>query len=95
MSTKVYGASDDLVEVDGDVHGEVNVDDCLLIFSDGTLLHIMWGGPKRALGIWKITVIHRGTLLKEIAPCEVETDDNYSDVAHFLDGLEWAYSATE
>ena len=47
MPTKCYGASDDLVEVEGDVNGEVGsygTDDrdrgVLMIFSDGTLLEV-------------------------------------------------------
>lgn len=48
MSTKIYGASDDLIEFEGDVR---------------------------------------------IDQCVDEDADMYSDVAHFKDGLKWAYAA--
>ena len=52
MSTKVYGASDDLVEFEGDLNGEVNffnndheAEDIglLVAFSDGTILLVSYG----------------------------------------------------
>lgn len=50
MATKVYGASDDLIEFDGDLRGEVGcygTDEkehgVLVVFSDGTLLDIQYG----------------------------------------------------
>ena len=57
MATKVYGASDDLIEFDGDVTGEVGhfgTDDNergdLIIFSDGTLLEIKYGKADLFMG---------------------------------------------
>ena len=100
MSSKVYGASDDLIEFDGDVTGEVGhfgTDDNergdLIIFSDGTLLEIKYG--KADMGIWGITGIKAGDLFDRIDPCNDEDADPYSDIAHFKDGLKWAYVATE
>lgn len=99
MTTKVYGASDDLVEVEGDIDGEVckyETDDTdrgvLLVFSDGTLLDVKYG--KSDLGLWGITLIKKGDLFDKIEPATDE-DDNYSDIAHFKDGLKWAYAGTE
>jgi len=50
MSTIIYGASDDLIEAEGDVKGEVghygsdnDKHGVLLICSDGTLLEIKYG----------------------------------------------------
>lgn len=95
MSTKVYGASDDLVEVEGDVTGAVdfygNDDDngVLLSFSDGTLLTVKYGQK------WEVRLIHGGELFEKIEQCPDEDEDNYSDIAYFKDGLKWAYAGKE
>ncbi len=100
MTTKVYGSSDDLIEFDGDIQGEVGkygTDDddygVLLICSDGTLLEIKYG--KAHLGIWGITIINKGTLFDRIDPCTDEDAEPHSDVALFKDGMKWALAATE
>jgi len=100
MPTKIYGTSDDLVEVEGDVNGEVmcyGTDDrekgVLLICSDGTLLEVKYG--KGNMGIWGIMLIKRGSLLMSIKQCDDEEDDPYSDIAHFANGLKWVYAATD
>jgi hypothetical protein len=97
--TKVYGASDDLVEFDGDIHGEVccyGTDDddhpgVLLVFSDGTLLIVKYG--KLGRGIWGVTLLRQGALFQTIDQCTEEDADPYSDVAYFAPGLKWAYAA--
>jgi len=100
MSSKVYGASDDLIEFDGDVTGEVghygtdeNERGDLIIFSDGTLLEIKYG--KADMGIWGIIGIKAGDLFDRIDPCNDEDAHPPSDIAHFKDGLKWAYVATK
>ncbi len=99
--TKIYGASDDLIEFEGDVAGEVGfygTDDedskgVLLIFSDGTLLTVKYNTNDD--GIWKVSLLVKGSLFKEIQPCNDENEDPHSDQAFFNDGLKWAYAATE
>ncbi len=100
MTTRIYGASDDLIEFEGDVHGEVNAygtDDnehgVLVICSDGTLLDVQYG--KGGEAIWGITVLQKGSLLLSVDPCDDEDADPYSDVADFADGLKWAKAAKE
>jgi hypothetical protein len=100
MSTKIYGASDDLVEFEGDVSGEVGcygTDDSdhgvLIICSDGTLLEVKYG--KAEMAIWEVKLFNSGSLFERIDPCIDENATPYSDVAHFRDGLKWAYAATE
>lgn len=100
MSTKVYGCSDDLIEIEGDVRGEVGFygsDDreygVLLLFSDGTILEVKYGKGKA--GIWGIMLMNKGTLFEHINPCNDENANPYSDVAYFKDGLKWGYAATE
>ena len=67
MSTKVYGCSDDLIEVEGDVCGETSPayssgDDekpALLIFSDGTILSVVYGKPTNG-AIWSVNLVRQG-----------------------------------
>lgn len=100
MTTKIYGCSDDLIEFEGDVRGEVcsyGTDDAergvLLVCSDGTRLEVKYG--KGGQGIWGITVLDRGSLLTEVVPCDDEDADPYSDVAIFASGLKRIYAAKE
>ena len=98
--TKIYGASDDLIEFDGDVRGEVGAsrtDDRpygdLIVCSDGTILEVKYG--KNDDAIWEVKVRHKGALLKTVDLCDDADADPYSDVAHFEDGLKWAYTCSE
>jgi hypothetical protein len=98
--TKVYGASDNLIEFEGDVVGEVGcygTDDrehgVLLVFSDGTLLETKYG--KGGLAIWEVKLISKGTLFDRIEPCIEEEAKPYSDVAYFAPGLKFAFASTE
>ncbi len=100
MATRLYGESDDLVEMDGDVRGEVGAfgtDDreqgVLIICDDGTLLEIKYG--KAGMGIWGITLIKPGTLFDRIEYCTDENAKIDSDIVYFKDGLKWAYAARE
>lgn len=100
MPTKVYGTSDDLIEVEGDVRGEVGcygTDDrehgVLLFFNDGTILEAKYGKGGRA--IWAVNLMAKGELFDHIDPGVSEDADPYSDVAIFKDGLKSAYAATE
>lgn len=100
MPTEIYGASDDLIEFEGDVHGEVSAsgtddDDqgVLIICNDGTLLEVKYG--KADMGIWAIQCIKSGELFDRIETCDDEEADRYSDTAYFKDGLKHAYAATE
>jgi hypothetical protein len=100
MSTKIYGCSDDLIEFEGDVRGEVGsygTDErergVLLVCSDGTLLEVKYG--KNDDAIWEIKLIHPGTLFDWMELCTDSNAKPYSDTANFQDGLEWVYAATE
>ena len=99
--TIVYGASDDLIEFEGDIYGEVSAygtDDedskgVLLMFSDGTILKAKYG--KNNEGIWEIQAVKKGISFDRIETCEEETDEGHSDKAFFKPGLKWAYAARE
>jgi hypothetical protein len=102
MPTKIYGASDDLIEFDGDLDDDITTDaafadgdgnGCLVICSDGTLLDVKYG--KAGMAIWQVTVIVSGSLFDRLEVCTDEDAEVCSDVAHFKDGLKWAYVASE
>jgi hypothetical protein len=102
MSTRIYGASDDLIEFDGDVSGEVGCyssrEDkdrpALVICSDGTILTAIYGDADNG-GIWKFTVKHQGSLFDRMVICEDEDAEPHSDEALFHVGLKWAYVAKD
>lgn len=98
--TKIYGASDDLVEFDGDFSGEVGcygTDDqergVLVVVSDGTILEVKYG--KGGDGIWEVKLLKQGTLFDKMDLCTDEDAYQHSDVAYFREGVKWAYAATE
>lgn len=97
--TKVYGASDDLVEFDGDFRGEIRcygTDDrehgVLVMMSDGTVLEVKYGKDDKA--IWGVRLLRKGSLFIGIELCVDEDAKPYSDVATFKHGIKWAYAAT-
>lgn len=89
MATKVYGHSDDCIEIDGDVHGECYLGKSgrsRLIFDDGTELKISYGLGGGAT--WDIVLLKAGPLFDRIDKCPDPTGDTvYTDTAHFRDGL--------
>lgn len=101
--TKIYGCSDDLIEVDGDVSEEFSAyssnDEAKYIVacSDGTLLQATYDG------CWRFAVIVKGSLPFE--RIDAEDDDRpgqrptgepwYSDVITFPDGLTWVSLGTQ
>jgi len=96
MATKIYGASDDLLEIEGDVgeeYGCYGTDDehvtegLLVACSDGTVLTVKYG--KGGMGVWGIVMHIKGHLFDRIDECNNPDADVYSDVAHFGDGLKW------
>jgi len=101
MTTKIYGTSDDLIEIDGDVDGEVGCygaqekdqPGVLLVCSDGTLLAVKYG--KGGFGVWCIDVLQEGALYQEIDVCNDEDAQPYSDVVTFRDGLKWVIQAMD
>lgn len=80
VKVKVYGASDDLIEVEGPKWGDEFAGGDKpkwLHFSDGTVLKIWYGDD----GIWKVEIdtIGKGTLCDKKV-CLKETAEGYSDV---------------
>lgn len=98
MVTRIYGSSDDLVEIEGDIRDEIGccgTDDkergVLLVANDGTALEVKYG--KGGMAIWGITLLRQGPLFERIEPCTDEDSELYSDVAYFRDGLKSLFAA--
>jgi hypothetical protein len=76
-SITIYGASDDLVEVEGDIVEEFNPYDgdepSYLAASDGTMLRITYDG------MWHVAVPQTGAGTKVHIEPATDEDSNYSD----------------
>ena len=83
MSVTIFGASDDLIEVEGDVHEEFNVDSeepTYIGCSDGTLLKITYDGN------WHIKPIHEGEMEVRI---KIPKGEEYTDIAEVSGDIRW------
>ena len=90
MIVKIYGASDDLVEIEGsDYEDEIGCYDSnvRIRFVDGTQIRI--GYPKNGQAIWWIEVEKKGTADQELKICNDEEDDPYSDVFMIDSEIKW------
>ena len=94
---KIYGASDDLIEIEGDIREEFycqSGDESLLAIADGTLLRIAYDND----GVWRITPVVLGLARVEILQAPANDDTNYSDVATVttsFDTLAWVAFASK
>ena len=79
---KVYGASDDLVEIENSQYKEDEIGcyahDVRIRFLDGTVIRV--GYPKDGLSIWLIEIEKQGTAEHKLAICEDEDARIYSDI---------------
>lgn len=92
----IYGASDDLIELDGDIYEEFTASDGepnLIAFSDGTLLEVTYTDA----GIWRINALSTcaGTRLAkdEATADEGNREDGkpaYTDVVTLNGFIVWA-----
>ena len=92
MATTIYGDSDDLIEVDGDITEEFDaLHPSYLGFSNGVVLRIEFGID----GIWHI----RPEAGKDKVHIEFETSDgegySYSDRATITEPVEWVVCGRE
>lgn len=86
---KIYGSSDDLIEIEGDIREESNwfadEDRSWIALSDGTLLQVEYS----SLGIWRFEIVE---LCHAIVTTDrnPETDDErYSDVVSIAGDIKW------
>lgn len=85
MGVTIYGASDDLIEIEGDIREEFNALGGFLAFNDGNVLRIDYTGE----GIWRITPTSYGKGEVVIEQAVSSDDDNYSDRATIEGQLKW------
>ncbi|WP_433730778.1 hypothetical protein ACQP2Y_20990 [Actinoplanes sp. CA-051413] len=96
MSITVYGASDDLIEVDGDIREEFpyrsDEESGILAFSDGTVLRIAFDPD--GSGNWRITPLAQGSAKLAIAQTAEEDDTDRAnldgEIAWVVHGIGWA-----
>lgn len=87
---RVYGMSDDLVEIEGAEYPYDEVgcfdSDVRIWFDDGAVIRVGYGKPN--LGVWFIEVEEEGSASNELFICEDEDEEIYSDIfdidANFL-----------
>lgn len=79
---KVYGCSDDLVEIEGSAYKVDEIgcydSDVRIRFVDGTVIRV--GYPKENLSVWWIEVEKTGTAHHVLDVCNNEDANPYSDV---------------
>ena len=94
---KIYGASDDLIEIEGDIREELtyneNAENNYLAFSDGTVVSIFYDND----GVWRITptIIGRAKYQKTFEAVSGD-DERYSDEV-VLEGedIQWVIHGEE
>lgn len=85
----ISGASDDLIEIDGDIREEFNHYDegspFYLTFSDGTVLSINYNND----GFWRINRLTIGSA--EYSKHEgMDEENDYSDIVTLKGDIKWA-----
>ena len=79
---KVYGASDDLEEIENSKYKEDEIGcydhDMRIRFFDGTVIRV--GYPKDGLAIWWVEIEKQGTAEQKLTICEDEDAWIYSDI---------------
>lgn len=79
---RVYGASDDLVEIEGSEykHDEIGCfnSDVRIRFLDGTVIRV--GYPKEGMAVWWIEIEKLGTAPHSFQCCKNENARIYSDI---------------
>ena len=79
---KVYGASDDLVEIENSKYKEDEIGcydhDVRIRFFDGTVIRV--GYPKDGLAIWWVEIEKQGTEEQKMTICDDEDARIYSDI---------------
>lgn len=92
MATKIYGASDDLLEFEGDIEDEFYVNHNKPFYigiSDGTLLRVDYDDN----AIWRINVVRKGS--SEFAKDEGDVDKDTNDVITIYGEISWVLFGTE
>jgi hypothetical protein len=93
MPVTVYGASDDLIEVEGDIREEFpcrdDSEDNLLAFSDGTVLRVAFDED----GIWRLTPVVTGSAA--LTHVFGQDDREHTDKATLDGDVRWVVYGSE
>lgn len=96
MKLKIEGASDDLIELKGDLSEEFNhytagdeEKPAYIAFGDGTLLNIVYDKN----GIWRITTIVKGTA--KFTKTEGIVSEDTNDIVELEGDLKWCLFCSE
>lgn len=90
----IYGASDDLIEVDGDLSEEFSLpgdDKAILAFGDGSVLAVNYD----EFGVWRIHRILTGSALYEHDEDPGNDESRYSDRVTLTGDLRWVLCAPD
>ncbi|WP_409482759.1 hypothetical protein [Arsenicicoccus dermatophilus] len=92
--TTIYGASDDLIEIDGPLYEEFaypyDADHVLVACSNGVLLRVAYTDD----GVWRITPL-AGADKVTIKQCPLGDDDDCTDRATITEPLTWIAMADQ
>jgi hypothetical protein len=85
---KIYGASDDLIEIEGQTNNEISAYDVNIKFEfiDGTIAIFSYGKGESA--IWKCDLISIGDKFDKLEECFDEEAEIYSDILYLKDSQE-------
>ena len=90
---KIYGWSDDLVEIEGSSYKAMEIDcfqkDVVITFLDGTVIRV--GYSKPGVGVWYIIVEKQGPAVQRLDICEEEDEHGYSDTFYIDSDIESHY----
>ena len=88
---RISGASDDLIEIGGDIIEEfspADTDEFFIVASDGTALSGVYDGT------WRFTLHTRGSAEMEKREAPADDDDDYSDVITLRGDIAWVALAS-
>lgn len=89
----IYGVSDDLIEIEGDLNEEFNPSNedegMWLIFGDGSIIDVRYD----EFGIWRVTRPYAGTSFMEKDEDPGDDENRYSDRVTLTGDLLWVVAA--
>ena len=88
---RVYGVSDDLVEIEGTKYPDDEIDcfdkDVMIGFKDGTEIRV--GYPKENMAVWGIEIEETGGAAYAMNGCDDQDAEIYSDVFSIDSEVAW------
>jgi hypothetical protein len=92
MKVKIEGASDDLIELEGDLSEEFNPNNdepSYLAFGDGTILKVIYDND----GIWRINRLTKGTA--KFTKIEGIVSEDTFDIVELEGDIKWCLFCAE